>query len=177
MKILSTEVLYKGRFSSYNVTKFEDNLGKVRGWEWFQKRNVVAILPVTSEGKFVCIESFRVPIQSYVIESPAGLMEHNVADVEQIKKELLEETGYACKKISVIGTFPMNAGISSNSITYCIGFSAHKVSVQQLEESEEIMVREFTREELISIALSKDKKVDPGLFSLIFLFDSINNEK
>ena len=176
MKIISTEVVSKGKFSSYNVTKFEDKNGGVRGWEWFEKKDVIAILPVTDEGKFVCIKSFRIPVQNYVIESPAGLLE-NVSNLDQIRQELLEETGYQCGELVVMGIFPLNAGITKNTVTYCIGLSAKKIDVQKLEASEDITVMELTRDELLELVREGKKLVDPGLLSLICLFDSMRHEK
>jgi ADP-ribose pyrophosphatase len=130
----------------------------------------VVILPVTKENKIVCIRNYRIPIESNIIELPAGLMDTNASPEEQIRKELSEETGYVCEKIYQIGRFPLNAGITNNFVTYYVGINAELSDIKQnLEESEDIDVRVLSPHELTDLLKDKNVVVDSGIFSLIYL--------
>jgi ADP-ribose pyrophosphatase len=168
--IKNKEIICKGKFSSYQITHFLDRNEKERGWEWFSKKDVVVILPVTKENKIVCIRNYRIPIESNIIELPAGLMDTNASPEEQIRKELSEETGYVCEKIYQIGRFPLNAGITNNFVTYYVGINAELSDIKQnLEESEDIDVRVLSPHELTDLLKDKNVVVDSGIFSLIYL--------
>lgn len=168
--IKNKEIICKGKFSSYQITHFLDRNEKERGWEWFSKKDVVVILPVTKENKIVCIRNYRIPIESNIIELPAGLLDANVSPEEQIRKELLEETGYVCEKIYQIGRFPLNAGITNNFVTFYVGINAELSDIKQnLEESEDIDVRVLSPQELTNLLDDKNAIVDSGIFSLIYL--------
>jgi len=89
-------------------------------WEFSDRPNataVVGILPITSDGQLVLIEQYRIPVQSRVIEIPAGL----VGDEEEFKdesladcaaRELLEETGYRAGVITPLLSGPTSPGMT-----------------------------------------------------------------
>ncbi len=172
IKIISKEIISKGKFSSYMATRFLDQNGNERRWEWFSKKDVAVILPITKDGNIVCISNYRIPIEAKVIELPAGLVDSS-SSLEQIKKELLEETGYACEKITQLGRFPMNAGMTNNFVTYYVGTDTSlSQDGQHLEESEDIDVKIMPPKELENLRDDKNIIVDPGIFSLIYLAQS-----
>jgi len=164
------ETVQKGKFSSYEITRFLDRDKKERVWEWFSKKDAVVILPVTRENKIVCIRNYRIPIESDVIELPAGLLDGTFSAEEQIQKELLDETGYVCEKIYKIARFPMNAGITNNFVTYYVGVNARVSDLNQnLEESEDIDVHILSPQQILDCIRGGHQVVDPGIFSLIYL--------
>ena len=75
------EELARGRFLS---------LKKRNGWEFVERTNareIVAVIAVTPEKELVLVEQYRPPVESRVIELPAGL----VGDVEG--DDSVEEAG------------------------------------------------------------------------------------
>ncbi|BDS08326.1 hypothetical protein NT6N_33660 [Oceaniferula spumae] len=89
-------------------------------WEFADRPNatgVVGILPITDDGQLVLIEQYRFPVQSRVIEIPAGL----VGDEEEFKgesladcaaRELLEETGYRAGVVTPLLSGPTSPGMT-----------------------------------------------------------------
>ena len=85
-------------------------------WEFVERikcSGIVVVLPVTERREIVFIEQHRIPIDQYVIEFPAGLV--NDADDRPIesleegaRRELWEETGYAAKRMKVIFEGPVS---------------------------------------------------------------------
>ena len=69
-----------------------------------------------AENKLVLINQYRVPINKYIYELPAGLVDNN-EDVEtSVRRELKEETGYSAKNIKLIHKFFTSAGFSNQKI-------------------------------------------------------------
>lgn len=70
-------------------------------------KGAAVIIPVTEEGKFLLIKQYRLPVDKYLIEFPAGGKEDGEPWVETALRELREETGFGAKSIKEIGTlFP-----------------------------------------------------------------------
>src|SRR5437868_5276351 len=71
-------------------------------WEFAHRPNItgiVGIVAVTDDGKLILVEQFRPPVNTAVIELPAGLAGDVAgADDEPLaaaaRRELLEETGF-----------------------------------------------------------------------------------
>ena len=69
-----------------------------------------------AQNKLVLINQYRVPINKYIYELPAGLVDNN-EDVEtSVRRELKEETGYSAKNIKLIHKFFTSAGFSNQKI-------------------------------------------------------------
>lgn len=70
-------------------------------------KGAAVIIPVTENGNFLMIKQYRLPVDKYLIEFPAGGKEDREEWIETAQRELREETGFAAKSIEEIGTiFP-----------------------------------------------------------------------
>lgn len=92
-------------------------------WE-FAKRphcdSAVGILAITAEAEIILVEQFRWPMNSAVIEIPAGLVgdEEEFADeslADTAARELLEETGYEAENVKLLLSSPTSAGMTSET--------------------------------------------------------------
>jgi ADP-ribose pyrophosphatase len=134
---MKDEILYRGRFL---------RLGCRDGWEYVENhvaKGVVGILAETLKEQIVLIEQWRKPMQSRVIELPAGLVgDDGVEDSYEAaaRRELLEETGYAGGVWSALTTGATSPGLTSEVVTL---FHAQGVTQQAAGggvEGEEIEV-------------------------------------
>ncbi len=78
----------------------------------------MGILAITDEDEILLVEQFRIPLQSRVIEIPAGLVgdEPEFAGEsleETARRELLEETGYEAASMVALLKSPTSAGMTS----------------------------------------------------------------
>jgi ADP-ribose pyrophosphatase len=60
-------------------------------------------LAVTPEERILLVRQYRPAIRRFSLELPAGLLEGNEEPSEAMARELLEETGYSCRSIALIG--------------------------------------------------------------------------
>ncbi len=94
---------------------------RIGTWDFVRRPHsdaCVGILAITPDDEIVLVEQFRIPMQRYVIEVPAGI----VGDEEEYRgeslsttatRELLEETGYRAGCIRQLVASPTSAGMTS----------------------------------------------------------------
>jgi len=132
-------VLARGRFLEL-VTAGE------KGWEYARRvrgGSPVGIVAVTEEGEMVLITQYRVPVEAVVIEIPAGLVGDEDADEAwetAARRELLEETGYACAGIEELMIGPTSAGLTSELIRLVQATGLRKVGEATGDGEEKITV-------------------------------------
>ncbi len=141
-KILRDEVVYDGKFIRVIKRHFLDRAGHEIFWEMNERKThgrIVAIAAITPKREIILEKCFRVPLKDYVIELPAGLMDKKgESEKEAIKRELLEETGYAVSKVELLTSGPFNTGLTNDKLAIYLGTNARKVAEPELECSEDI---------------------------------------
>jgi len=144
IKVIKQNTVAGDNFLLFKITDFLDVEGKNRTWSYAErpnKRKAVVVVPLSSKRDFVLlIRQFRVPMNQYVIEFPAGLMEENEAIEECSIRELEEETGFNGKILQISPLLCTSAGLTSETI-YLVLVEIHEAAgCQNLEASEEIEV-------------------------------------
>jgi ADP-ribose pyrophosphatase len=95
-------------------------------WEYAARTNctgAVGILPITDDHEIILVEQFRIPLQAYVIEIPAGLAgdaaEFSDESLAQTAaREQLEETGYRAAKITPLMSSPTSPGMTTEMVSF-----------------------------------------------------------
>jgi ADP-ribose pyrophosphatase len=93
------------------------------GWEYVERtsaKEAVAVIAVTEDDRLVLTEQFRKPVNARVIDFPAGLVgdEEGTSDpAATAKKELEEETGFACRTVEYLAKGPSSPGITSERVS------------------------------------------------------------
>lgn len=98
----SSEVVFKTPWFRVESELFPQYLG-YKPFFRLVVPNGVSILPVTKDGEVVCIRQFRPAINQFTLELPAGEIDPGEDAVDAGARELYEETGFLCKKFTVIG--------------------------------------------------------------------------
>lgn len=123
---------------------------------------VVIIAKHIEENKLVLIKQFRVPINDYVIELPAGLIDEGENFVETVERELKEETGLDLVKIDEERTNKkvyVSVGMTDESISLVYCTCSGEPSNENLEEDEDIEVILVSKEEAREL-LKTEKNID-----------------
>lgn len=124
------------------------------------KIDAVIIIPNhIGEEKLVVIRQFRVPINDYVIELPAGLIDGNESIESATRRELKEETGLDLINIDYKKTkekIYISVGMTDESVAlvYC---NCHGiVSTENLEDDEDIEVIMLSKDEAKELIKSNE---------------------
>ncbi len=106
---------------------------------------VIAELP---DGQLVLERQFRYPVQSVMVEFPAGKLDAGEASLNCARRELLEETGYTAKQWARAGV--LHPVISSSTEFIDIWFARDLTAGQrQLDHGEFLDVFSATADDLL----------------------------
>ncbi|HUA79411.1 MAG TPA: NUDIX hydrolase [Dyella sp.] len=167
------ETLYQGRWL---------RLSRRGRWEYAERNNsggAVIILAVTPEDKVLFVEQFRVAVQQFTIEMPAGLV-GDLADQQHettmlaAQRELEEETGYRCGSVTFVHEGPSSSGMSNEMIAFVRAHDLVKVGNGGGDASENIVVHEVPRSEAGAWLLARAKdgySIDPKLFAGLWFIE------
>lgn len=103
-KLKKSEILYKGKVFDLKVDEISYNASGNNGIrEIAVHPGGAVVIPVKDDGKLILVKQFRYPIQSWLIEFPAGKLDENEDPLICATRELEEETGYKAAKIEKLG--------------------------------------------------------------------------
>lgn len=145
MKIVKTELLKKTKWVHVKETVYKDRFGTIKKWAYLErsgKTEAAVIIPIDKkQGKVLLIKQYRLPMEDYVIEFPAGLIDAGETPEETAERELLEETGFKGKILFRSPKLCTSAGLT-NEIIYLVEMeidsTGGKDSIQALDSSEDI---------------------------------------
>jgi ADP-ribose pyrophosphatase len=146
-KRLKTERTASGKWLALNKINYSDAFEKERTWESVERLNcdgaTVMIAKLKPSERLLLIRQYRPPVDSYVIEFPAGLIDPGESPETTAQRELMEETGYSGKLIKLYEQSFNSPGLTNESIQIAI-MEIDEVLPEntdvspQMEESEDI---------------------------------------
>jgi len=188
--------LAQTKFLSLYTVEYENKIGSTKHWtvasrkdfetlkgQYFEGKEekidaaIIAALHVDSK-KIVCIRQFRVPINDYVYELPAGLIDGNENFADAAARELNEETGLKLLEINHKKTKKgvyASAGMTDESATMVFCTCNGTVSKDNLEEDEDIEVVLLSQDEAREL-LKKDVKMDMRAFIMLQAFSELGEK-
>lgn len=148
MAVLNKKTVWSGRFLrsvliEYTVRGNSNKRVEPRNWEAFERTNcdgVIGIVPFTDAREVILIRQFRPPVNGFVIELPAGLVDPGEPFEEAVRRELIEETGYAAGNVQFLTDGPMSSGASAEILSVYIATGLKHVGIGQRDETEDIEV-------------------------------------
>ncbi|MFA5104010.1 MAG: NUDIX hydrolase [Candidatus Margulisiibacteriota bacterium] len=99
----SKAFVHKGRIFDFVREKITLPNGITKLYDFVKHRGAVVIIPLISRDKVVIIRQFRVVVNQYIYELPAGSIDKGEKPLACAKRELIEETGYRATAIKKIG--------------------------------------------------------------------------
>lgn len=150
---------------TYYVASRAKNINELKVNKGLDKTDAVSIYALYGENKdkVVLVRQYRVPINDYIYEFPAGLCEENEDCESAAKREMFEETGLDFTPIKVDEIYQksryMSVGMSDESITSIYGYAKGTPTSIHEEASEEIEVviadkeevRRILKEEIVTV--------------------------
>jgi len=148
-EILRERLRYQGYKYSFlcQRMRFPNNTEGER--EYLVHPGGAVVVPITAEDKFLCIYQYRFAIGSYIYEFPAGTIDPGETPDQTVRRELEEETGFRAHRWDDLGEFFLAPGYSNEVMYIYLARDLEKLDYPPAgDEDEDILVKEFTAEEL-----------------------------
>lgn len=145
------EIMWQGKF----VT------AKRRGkWEYVSRARGIkaAVILAIEDGHVLLVEQYRVPLERYCIELPAGLIgDHDDGEdaLTSAARELEEETGYSAGTLEIVGEFFSSPGMVSESFTLVRARGLTKIGNGGGVDGENIIVHRVAVADLLAFVQAK----------------------
>jgi ADP-ribose pyrophosphatase len=109
----------------------------------FEYPDWVDVIALTADLNVVLVDQYRHAVGQIRTEFPAGVVDQPETPMAAIKRELLEETGYASEDWRLLGSAPVNPALQTNRIHCFLALGAQRVAEQDLDEGEAIRTHEL----------------------------------
>ncbi|MBC7913881.1 MAG: NUDIX hydrolase [Pyrinomonadaceae bacterium] len=135
----------------------------------------VNAIALTEENEVILIKQYRHGAEQVILELPGGCIDQGESPEDAVKRELLEETGYAFTSVEPLCTLYANPSTSGNLTSSFIAKGGKKVQEQHLDGREEIEVLKVSLDELKHLAV--DNKFPQALHASAIFHALIHLEK
>lgn len=112
-----SRLIYDGRVLHLYRDEIRLPNGKTGMREYCRHGGAVAVVPLTREGRVVCVRQYRYALGRVTLEIPAGKLDSPDEDhAEAALRELREETGYRAGRLIPIGDLATSPALLSEMI-------------------------------------------------------------
>lgn len=103
-KPLTSQCIFDGKIIHVYKDDIELPNGKPAFRELIRHVGGACIIPITDKGEVICVRQYRYPYARMIVEIPAGKLDSKNEDHRTAAlRELREETGCTCKKLTYMG--------------------------------------------------------------------------
>ena len=105
-KTISSRNIFDGIVLHVRLDEISLPNGKTSTREYCHHNGAVCVIPVTDEGDVICVRQYRYAMHEPLLEIPAGKLDTPDEDHEEAAlRELREETGAVCSKLTYLGEY------------------------------------------------------------------------
>jgi 8-oxo-dGTP pyrophosphatase MutT (NUDIX family) len=178
-KTISSDYLFDDRWFKVRKDICESPQGKIiNPYYVYEFPEWATAFAMTEDNKVILVHQYRHAVGEVCIELPGGCVDDTDKDFESaVARELLEETGYSFSSYEYLGKTSPNPSTNSNWMHMFLARGGKKVSEQQLDSNEEIVVELFTIDELKDILRQNRIKQSMHVTCIFYALERINELK
>ncbi|MBN2755402.1 MAG: NUDIX hydrolase [Candidatus Goldbacteria bacterium] len=171
-KLISRRLGYKGRI----ITVFTDIIslkGRRLKRDLITHPGSAVIIPVLDINKkiILLIKQYRYAAKQYMIELPAGTRDNNESTLACAGREIIEETGFAAKKLKKILNFYPTPGVMNENMDIYIA-TGLTPAVKKPDWDEDIETAALTLDKALGM-IDKGKIRDAKTITSLLMLDRI----
>ena len=134
------------------------------------ERRTISARP--DSGRLILIRQFRIPLEAWVYEFPAGLVDPGETPERAALRELAEETGYAGEIGTVSPAVPTSPGLCTETVYLVTVTAAESPAAHEHEAAESIEVLTLATDRasvsaLLARAAEEGSLVDSKLYTYL----------
>lgn len=146
IKLISRDLKYKGSIMDiYDDTVEVD--GHITHWDYMGKCDAAAVVPVLPNGNIVMVRQYRLAVDKWTLEIPAGKLDGGEDYLVCATRELEEEAGYKSDNIEFLCDTYTAAAFCSEIVRTYLATNLVK-GTQHFDRDEEVIAEEWSPEDL-----------------------------
>ena len=153
-KTLSSTPIFDGKVLHVRLDGISLPNGSEATREYCHHNGAVCVIPITNEGDVVCVRQYRYPFHDALLEIPAGKLDTPDEDpTSAALRELREETGAVCERLTYMGLYYPSPAILDEKI-YMYMAEGLTFGETDLDEDEFLEIVKIPIEELKDAVLN-----------------------
>lgn len=138
----------RNKFMTVVEEDIRDPTGKPYTYHFVEATwDAVLVLPVLADGRLVLERIYRHPYRQYLLEFPAGGIDHGESPLAAAARELEEETGYRPGAVRSLGSYEAIPGMLRARVHLVLAQELTQMGTRSHETMELITVEEMTSAE------------------------------
>lgn len=126
-KTLGSTISFESSFFQVLTDRVGLPDGSVRDYYTVKHPGAVAIVPVDEEGRILMVRQHRQAVDDNLLELPAGKLDPGEDPWVCAKRELMEETGFACERLELLTSYYTSPGFTDEKVHVFVGWDPHAV--------------------------------------------------
>lgn len=163
---ISSRTIYRGRVLRLHVDRVKLANGRETTREIVEHPGAAAIIPILDNGKLLVVKQYRAATHRQLMEIPAGTLEPGESPLSCAKRELVEETGYAARRIRKLFSCYLAPGYSTEKIHFFLATRLIPTKGKQ-EEDESIATQAIDLRQALR-AIERGKIQDAKTISALY---------
>lgn len=162
---LNSKTVFSGRILNLRIEEVRLPNGKTSTREIVDHPGAVAVVAMNEKKEVLMVRQFRKPVESVLLEIPAGKLEKGEDKEECAQRELMEETGFFARDLRHLTDFYTSPGFSSEIMHLFLARDLES-KPKEADEDEYIQMEEVPFEEAIEKVYTgqiRDAKTIVGL--------------
>jgi len=176
-RILHRENICENPWIPVEKQRVELPNGEQTDWYLSDTKEVVILVPKLKTGEILLQRSYKHGAGEIIIEFPAGMVDEGESLETAARRELLEETGYVAKDLTLLGKTYGNPTGSGTRYHFFLAEGCHKIQEAECEETEQIepfLVKDISEARKI---LCESLSSSGALAALAFVLNSRDNSE
>lgn len=136
-KTIKSDPIYDGKILSLRVDTVELPDKKYSKREIVDHKKGVGIIAFDGEDSLYLVRQYRISIDTYTLEIPAGLVEANELPIDAAKRELQEEIGFYPEDIEYLFDMHASPGFTNDKLSFFISKDLKESKLE--EDSDEFL--------------------------------------
>lgn len=174
-KTIKSDTIYEGKILSLKVDTVELPDKKYSKREIVDHKKGVGIIAFDGDDSLFLVRQYRIAIDSYTLEIPAGLVESNEVPIDAAKRELQEEIGYLPLDIEYLFDMHTSPGFTNDKLSFFLTRDL-KESELELDEDEFLERKSYKIDDLYNMVQNGEITDAKTIIAIMYAI-KLRNEK
>lgn len=175
-KTIKSESIYDGKILSLKVDTVELPDKKYSKREIVDHKKGAGIIAFDGEDSIYMVRQYRIAIDSYTLEIPAGLVDANEVPIDAARRELQEEIGYYPEDIEYLFDMHSSPGFTNDKLSLFLAKDLKK-SKLEADDDEFLEVASYKVKDLYRMIENGEITDAKTIIGIMYAMKLMNEEK